>query len=282
VIATSVPAPTVTLVPVATTSQSVTSPPVVEVTIGITAAPDDSEQATLIPQEGRVELQRSWETTFTTLLPNQAVLVSSGDIIRTGPTGQARLLFEPNTETIIYADTVLVLDTYVRNDDNSLGISLTQLIGSTFSRVNFSNSNSRQSLVTPYGVASVRGTGYWVDVVITGPLATMLLTQDLANFEAEVGAAIASGDFSALLNAVVALLGAEAGTVSVDVGTGAVSFTDGSGTTVSITTGNTGNSGTDANGNTITVTTTVIDRFCGDGICDAYLDEQADTCLVDC
>ena len=76
----------------------------------------------------------------------------------------------------------------------------------------------------------------------------------------------------------LALLGATPGTISIDVGAGSVSYTDSLGNTVLVDSGFTANSGTDEGGNTITVSITVIDRFCGDGICDSYLGETPSTC----
>jgi hypothetical protein len=248
------------------------------------AAPDSgiAVKATLTAEREKVEIRRSSDTGYNTLRMNQSVFVTSGDVIRTGSGGTAKLVFLDNTETTIFPNSVVVVDTFSQESGGAYTIKLIQLIGTTFNRANFTNSNSTEEVVTPYGVASVRGTGYWVEVIITGPLATTLLTQELEAFEVRVGAAIVSGDLNALVDAVAALLGATPGTVSVDVGAGTVTLTDALGNAVSVSSGAAANSGTSSNGNPIDVSITAIGRYCGDGICDPYLGESASTCAEDC
>lgn len=279
VVATSVPAPTAA----PQTETEATATPSIEISFAVEEPEDGSDlQATLIPQSGQVEVRRSDRSTYERLLQNQAVLVTSGDLIRTGSNAQAKIIFEDDTETILFENTVLVVSAFKRGDDGSHHIQMMQYIGSTFNRVNFAVPNSTVEHMTPYGVASVRGTSYWVDVTISGPFASRLLSQQLETFVAELGASILADDFDALLQAVLNLLGGTPGTVSVDVAAGTVSFTDNAGNVVTVQTGFTANSGTDASGDTIRVTTTIIDRFCGDGLCDAYLGESAATCAADC
>jgi len=205
-------------------------------------------------------------------------MVGAGDIIRTNNAGMAGLVFLDNTETTIFPNTVVVIDSFVKDSSEAHSIRLIQLIGTTFNRVNFANPDSQQEVVTPYGVAAVRGTGYWVEVTIEGPRATMLLTQNLEAFEALVGQAILAGDLDALVQAILALLGTTPGTVSVDVGVGTVIVTDNLGNVVFVESGVTAVSSTDNYGNPVAVITMVIDRYCGDGICDPYLGENAENC----
>jgi hypothetical protein len=248
------------------------------------AAPDSSVsvRATLTVERERVEIRRSSDSSYRTLRMSQSVFVTSGDVIRTGSGGTAKLVFLDNTETTLFPNTVVVVDAFSRESGGAYTIKLNQLIGSTFNRANFTNSNSTEEVVTPYGVASVRGTGFWVDVVITGPLAAMLLGQELEAFESKVGSAILSGDLNALIEAIAALLGTEPGTVSVDVGAGTVTVTDALGNAVSVSSGAAASSGTSSNGSPIVVSISAIGRYCGDGICDAYMGEGAGNCAADC
>ena len=155
------------------------------------AAPDSgvSVQATLTAESERVEIRRSTGSGYSPLRTNQSVFVTSGDVIRTGSSGTAQLVFLVNTETILFPNTVVVVDTFSQQSGGAYLIRMMQLIGTTFNRANFTNSDSIQEVVTPYGVASVRGTGYWVEVLITGPLADLLLAQELEAFETQIGAA---------------------------------------------------------------------------------------------
>jgi hypothetical protein len=50
------------------------------------------------------------------------------------------------------------------------------------------------------------------------------------------------------------------------------------GNVVFVESGVTAITSTDNDGNPVTVITTVIDRYCGDGICDPYLGENAGNC----
>jgi hypothetical protein len=248
------------------------------------AAPDSDlpVQATLTAEHERVEIRRSSDSRYVSLRLNQSVFVTSGDVIRTGSSGSAKLVFLDNTETTLFPNTVVVVDTFSQQSGGAYTIKMIQLIGTTFNRANFANAGSTQKVETPYGVASVRGTGYWVEVVITGPLAATLLTQELEAFETQIESAIVSGDLSALIDAITNLLGATPGTVSVDVGAGTITFSDGLGNVVTVASGSKANSGTSSSGNPIVVTIQTTDRLCGDDVCDPYLGESAATCARDC
>ena len=236
--------------------------------------------ANLNVEAGRVEVRQARGSSY--LVVANTTPLGNGDAIRTGPDGTAVIHFLDDTETTLFPNTVLVIDAFNRQSDGSYALQVIQLIGSTFNRVNFTHNNSTQQIATPYGVASVRGTGYWVEVVIDSSLANTLLQQELEEFIAQAGLDGSSGDFNILVGEIMRLLGVTPGTASVDVGNGTVTFTDLGGNSVSVTAGFTATSGTDTSGSPIVVTITVLERFCGDSICDAYLDETSSTCTADC
>jgi hypothetical protein len=203
--------------------------------------------ATLTVQQGLVEMRRVGQTSYATVTGTE--LVGDGDMIRTGDDGIALLTFLDNTETTIFESTEMVINSFAMSDEDKFAIKLQQITGLTFNRINFTNKDSLHQISTPYGVAAVRGTGYWVDLRIREGFVTFAVV---------------------------------AGVVD-------ITFTDGSGQqkTSTLRAGQVEGGGLgqpqtlqiNAGGE---VTEGELELYCGDGICDVYTGEDSSTCPDDC
>lgn len=195
----------------------------------------DCMEATLTVVEGNVMLRREGEADFVTA--TGSVWVGCGDTIRTGNSGIARITFLDDTETTLFPETELVIESFARNESGSFLIRLGQAIGLSFNRVNFPNANSTHEVVTPHGVAAVRGTAYWAEVHTGG---------DLDSFHCVSGTLTVTATRTSDSETI------RCPTVTIDIG---------------------------ANGD---VSTRDLDLYCGDGLCDPYMDEDETTCPQDC
>jgi hypothetical protein len=196
---------------------------------------EDCMQAALTVIDGVVTLRRAGEDDFSPV--TGSVWVGCGDVIRTGSSGSAQLVFFTDTETTIFPNSEMTLTDFARDSDGSFLIRMEQTIGRLFHRVNFPTGNSQHEVVTPHGVAAVRGTAYWSIVHVEG---------DVDSFYCLVG----------ILSVTVSETGRNetitCPSVTIDIGA------DGA------------------------LSTRPLDLYCGDGLCDAYMDEDAVSCPEDC
>lgn len=124
---------------------------------------EEGLQAQLTPLEGAVLLRHSGEDEFVTI--TEPVWVGQGDFIRTGADGIAHVLFADNTEAVFFPNTqVQILTLEQDEEDDPLLVTLEQLIGSIFHRVELPIEGSEYEVRAPTGVASVRGTGFCTSV----------------------------------------------------------------------------------------------------------------------
>ena len=200
-----------------------------------TPSPGDCMQATLTVLEGNVVLRRAGEDSFSPV--SRSVWVGCGDVIRTGDNGSAQLIFFNDTETTIFPNSELILSNFTRGDDGSFVIRMEQAIGRLFHRINFTNPNSTHEVVTPHGVAAVRGTAYWSVIHVEG---------DVDSFRCVIGEISVTASVSDTNEAITCP------SVTIDIGAGGV------------------------------ITTRELDLYCGDGLCDPYMNETEATCPDDC
>lgn len=129
---------------------------------------EDCMQATLTVIEGTVVLRRAADNDFSPV--TRSVWVGCGDTIRTGSNGNAQLIFFNDTETTIFPNSEMTISNFMRDDDGSFLIRMEQAIGQLFHRINFADVNSTHEVLTPHGVAAVRGTAYWSIVHMDGDI----------------------------------------------------------------------------------------------------------------
>lgn len=203
-------------------------------------------KATLNVQQGLVEVRHSGETTFATITGTE--LLDNGDMVRTGTDGIATVVFLNNTEVTLFSNTELVINVFESQGANKFLIRLQQFAGKVFARVNFPASGSGFEVTTPYAVAAVRGTGFWIDLDIC-----------------EAGAAFATVTGEVAINYEDAndleqtfMLKAEESL-----------NTNGSVNAVCV----------DDDGEVLGLAYRL---FCGDGICDVYTGETTASCPADC
>jgi hypothetical protein len=124
--------------------------------------------ASVTPMEGTVFVRKADEDAFVEIDGPFALV--EGDVVRTGPDGIALMLFESNdevtnrTETVVYENTQIGIAAYRRDESDTAFIHLQQFIGYSYHRTNFSQVGSKYVVETPNGVASVKGTAFYVDV----------------------------------------------------------------------------------------------------------------------
>jgi hypothetical protein len=257
-----------------------------------TQEPAAALQARLVPVSGRVSVMRKGETEFKET--PTATLLGEGDIVRTGADGTALIVFAYNTDTTLSPNSQLGIKTLQKDQNGVFTIYLLQYIGTIFHRANFDSAGSSYEVITPSGVAAIRGTAFYTDVVYAA-----LQGKTPEEIEAWLGSEAFFQTLGFTQDEISKLDGLS---VTFDISSGkvTVSYTDGNGDTqaidlepgktVTITPTTQCEMPNDATQSadevqcevTIAVAVGVTDRGCGDNICDPYRGENTQTCSADC
>jgi hypothetical protein len=137
----------------------------------ITASPSEAQtfSATLEPLAGLVQQLASGSSTWETV--TKVTLIRTGDQVRTGDNGAARLSTVTGIKLEIYPTTLVELKDLAMGEgaDSSLQFVLTQSVGTTYMTVDQTLKSSDQvQIITPSVTANIRGTKFYTFVSRNG------------------------------------------------------------------------------------------------------------------